>query len=261
MIRGPPDHPAMDERLGSLVVALLVVAAIGSAAATVDDGERAGGGVGERTEGETGRPGSLPGGGDEEGAVTGEIGPVGPGSGDGGRGFGGLALPLGVALGALLWVGLAVGVLRRATGDDRRRPVDDDDDRDGAADVGGGSGPDRPRRPAATNGVAAAWVELVRRVDGDVRRTTTPGELAVRAVEAGYDRDGVRELTALFERVRYGAAAPTDERVAGARDALARSCDGAGGDGRGRGREPTPGPAARTDDGRGGDGDGSGEAR
>ena len=245
----------MDERLGPLFVALLVVAALGAAAATFDDPERAGGGVGERTDGETDRSGDVPGGaGDYEGNLSGGIGPIGPGSGDAGRGLGGLALPLGLALGVVLWAGLAVVALRRATGDDRRR--DEPDEPGTSTDAGSGTTARPPWRPAATNGVAEAWTDLARRVDVAARRTRTPGEVADRAIEAGYGPEGVRELTALFERVRYGAAEPTAALVTAARDALARSLDRDGG------RDPerdARDPDAGSDDE--GDGDGGGGDR
>lgn len=215
----------MDERLGPLFVALLVVAALGAAAATFDDPDRAGGGIGERTDGDTDLRGDAGSGDDYDGSLSGGIGPIGPGGGDLGRGIGGVALPLGLAAAVALWVGLAVAVVRRATGDDRRDDASDAPSDDGG-DVAAGTTSEPPWRPTATDGVTEAWVALVRRVDVVARRSHTPGEVAERAIGTGYRRDGVRELTTLFERVRYGAVEPTADRVAAARDALARSLDG-----------------------------------
>lgn len=82
--------------------------------------------------------------------------------------------------------------------------------------------PDAP----ATNGVYRAWASLTERVPGAVPATRTPRSVARDAVDAGFDGDAVDRLTALFERVRYGPAAATDERERAAREALADATDG-----------------------------------
>ena len=72
------------------------------------------------------------------------------------------------------------------------------------------------------NTVYRAWREMTDALDVDAPATTTPEEFAEAAVDAGMDGDDVRELTWLFEEVRYGDAAVTDEREQRAHDALRR---------------------------------------
>lgn len=76
--------------------------------------------------------------------------------------------------------------------------------------------------PPANNPVYRAWHETVRRIDERDETTTTPGEYARAARERGWDGDAVATLTALFDRVRYGGAAVTEERAARAREAADR---------------------------------------
>jgi len=72
------------------------------------------------------------------------------------------------------------------------------------------------------NEIYRAWVEMTEYIDVEHPESSTPGEFAAAAVDAGIDRDDVVELTDRFERVRYGHTAPTAEREARARDALRR---------------------------------------
>lgn len=65
---------------------------------------------------------------------------------------------------------------------------------------------------AADNEIYRAWEEMTTRLDIEREATTTPREFETRAVEAGLAPDDVRELTALFETVRYGGDAVTDDR-------------------------------------------------
>lgn len=65
---------------------------------------------------------------------------------------------------------------------------------------------------AADNEIYRAWEEMTTRLDIEREATTTPREFETRAVEAGLAPDDVRELTALFETVRYGGEAVTDDR-------------------------------------------------
>jgi hypothetical protein len=67
-------------------------------------------------------------------------------------------------------------------------------------------------RTAADNEIYRAWEEMTTRLDIEREATTTPREFETRAVEAGLAPDDVRELTALFETVRYGGEAVTDDR-------------------------------------------------
>jgi hypothetical protein len=71
------------------------------------------------------------------------------------------------------------------------------------------------------NAVYHAWREMTDYLDLP-RATTTPGEFADAAVEAGMGREDVRELTDVFEAVRYGGAAPDPDREERAVDALRR---------------------------------------
>ena len=72
------------------------------------------------------------------------------------------------------------------------------------------------------NEIYRAWVEMTRHLDVPHPESSTPGEFAAAAVDAGIDREDVDELTALFERVRYGHTAATSERENRALDALRR---------------------------------------
>lgn len=64
----------------------------------------------------------------------------------------------------------------------------------------------------AENEVYRAWREMTARLDADSGETTTPREFQQLAVETGMQPDDVRELTGLFERVRYGGADATEDR-------------------------------------------------
>ena len=84
---------------------------------------------------------------------------------------------------------------------------------------------DPPDAPAA-NGVYRAWASMSERVAGTDAASQTPRSVARTAVDAGFDPEAVTRLTDLFERVRYGSAAPTDDRERAAREALADAEDG-----------------------------------
>lgn len=113
---------------------------------------------------------------------------------------------------------------------------------DDAGAVGGPSADDPEEPPEATAlgrraGAAADRIEADADVDNEVFRawremtdalaverpqSTTPTEFADAAVAAGVDRDDAEALTALFEEVRYGGAAPTEDRERRAVAALRR---------------------------------------
>ena len=59
-----------------------------------------------------------------------------------------------------------------------------------------------------TNEVYRAWYELTRLFDVSDPETTAPDEFTDHAITAGIDPDDVRELTTLFEEVRYGQRDP-----------------------------------------------------
>lgn len=72
--------------------------------------------------------------------------------------------------------------------------------------------PDPFDDPPADNAVYRAWNRLVELVEPSRPPGWTPGEYAARARERGLDGEAVDALTRLFREVRYGEAAPTDER-------------------------------------------------
>lgn len=64
----------------------------------------------------------------------------------------------------------------------------------------------------AENEVYRAWQEMTARLETDSGETTTPREFQQLAVDTGMRPDDVRELTELFERVRYGGKDATEDR-------------------------------------------------
>jgi hypothetical protein len=72
------------------------------------------------------------------------------------------------------------------------------------------------------NEIYRAWVEMTNYLDVEHPESSTPGEFAAAAIDAGIEPDTVAELTDLFERVRYGSTAATTEREQRALDALRR---------------------------------------
>jgi hypothetical protein len=86
----------------------------------------------------------------------------------------------------------------------------------------GATADDHPFEPPA-NEVERVWVEMAERGDVAIDSGMTPAECADRLGAEGFDRDAVEELTELFQRVRYGSAVTTTERVERARECLQRS--------------------------------------
>ncbi|WEL22187.1 DUF4129 domain-containing protein [Halorhabdus sp. BNX81] len=74
----------------------------------------------------------------------------------------------------------------------------------------------------ADNAVYEAWIEMTDALAVADPETTTSGEFADAAVDAGMDPEHVRELTRLFEDVRYGDASVSQARAERARAALER---------------------------------------
>ena len=135
------------------------------------------------------------------------------------------------ALAALFVVGmLALGVLAlvlsRRGGDEETtlEPDDDADDADlSAARTAAGAAADRiDEGDDLDNEVYRAWRELADSLDVAAPDSSTPGEFARAAVEAGLDPEPVADLTSVFEEVRYGGADPTGDREGEAVDALRR---------------------------------------
>ncbi|MFQ3295860.1 MAG: hypothetical protein ACI9PP_001049 [Halobacteriales archaeon] len=75
---------------------------------------------------------------------------------------------------------------------------------------------------AFENEVYRAWVEMTTELDVDHPESSTPGEFAREAVDAGMGPDDVDRLTELFEEVRYGGRMATEDREAAAIDTLRR---------------------------------------
>lgn len=86
----------------------------------------------------------------------------------------------------------------------------------------GNAGDDAGLAPTPQNDVAAAWFEMVERLDLADRRDLTPRECTEVARQQGVDADAAATLTALFEEVRYGGARVTDERRERARRSIRR---------------------------------------
>jgi len=144
-----------------------------------------------------------------------------PGNGSllGGGGGGGSepTQPSSPPLIVLLVLGLvlagAVVALSRATGGSHRSDGEPDAGSDAAA-VGRAAGraADRLEQDADVDDeVYRAWREMTELLDAPDPETSTPGEFADAAVEAGLGREDVGELTRLFEDVRYGEVPPSDE--------------------------------------------------
>ncbi|MFB6150301.1 MAG: DUF4129 domain-containing protein [Haloarculaceae archaeon] len=92
----------------------------------------------------------------------------------------------------------------------------------------GGRGGDVPDPASAPpNAVEWAWLELIRRAEVAPGDGSTPRQCVERAVREGsVDPDAARELTALFERVRYGGEPETPDHVRRALRSLRRALDG-----------------------------------
>lgn len=126
-----------------------------------------------------------------------------------------------------------------------------------------GSEPDEegaPVEPGATPSASAPepairelWRSFARRVVPDRWPQRTPGEVSRRAIDDGFPRESVAELTAVFRDVEYGGTSLSTDRFRRARAAF-ETLDDAGDDSRGDGDD------ASADDGRAsGPRDGSGD--
>ncbi|KTG10604.1 hypothetical protein AUR64_08015 [Haloprofundus marisrubri] len=131
-----------------------------------------------------------------------------------------------VVLGVVL-VG-AVLLLFVSTGDDDEVVERSDDTTEPVPDVAAlgeaaGRAADRIEANADTdNEVYRAWTEMTGLLDVERPQTSTPAEFAAAAEDAGMAREDVRELTDLFEQVRYGDSEVTADREERAVSALRR---------------------------------------
>jgi hypothetical protein len=168
---------------------------------------------------------------------------LGNGSTPGGPpGDGGSSDPSSLPLGLLAVLGVALAgvalVAVRARGRRGDEGSDDtvgrNDDRRAAA-VGRAAGRAADRlESGGANEVYRAWREMTALLDVEAPETSTPGEFADAAVDAGLEGEAVRELTRLFEDVRYGdapAAASEDRAVAVFRRIEAQYAETTDGDG------------------------------
>ncbi|MEF8851311.1 MAG: DUF4129 domain-containing protein [Haloarculaceae archaeon] len=122
------------------------------------------------------------------------------------------------------------------TGDHDQRAVEESGDSGEDADeeavdvaaVGAAAGraADRIEESADDEGFAnevyRAWAEMTESLTVDHPESSTPGEFAAAAVDAGMDREDVERLTRLFSDVRYGGEEPTPERESEAVETLRR---------------------------------------
>ena len=106
-----------------------------------------------------------------------------------------------------------------AGGRDERERADPDLSAVGRA---AGAAADRIEVGDAENEVYRAWREMTEVLDVDRPASSTPGEFATAAIDAGVAREPVERLTDVFERVRYGGADPTGDRERQAVEALRR---------------------------------------
>lgn len=151
-------------------------------------------------------------------------------SGSGGAGTASGGTPIvSVALFALLGLVLvvAVALLIQSTGDDQPAPPEAVEPPDPvqmeAIGRAAGRAADRIEGDAEPdNAVYEAWKEMTDLLEVPNPEASTPSEFATAAVEAGMAREDVDELTAQFEAVRYGTAAPTEDREERAIAALRR---------------------------------------
>ncbi|MDT3437176.1 DUF4129 domain-containing protein [Haloarcula sp. 1CSR25-25] len=133
------------------------------------------------------------------------------------------------AVGSFVVVAVAGVVYLRGTGTETWPTTDDDSD-DDAGDaavsraelgVAAGRAADHLAVDAPSeNAVYRAWREMTEVLDVPNPESSTPGEFAAVAEQAGMEPDDVATLTDLFEAVRYGDSEPTDERERRAEQAL-----------------------------------------
>lgn len=107
-------------------------------------------------------------------------------------------------------------VLYRATGDQTVTTVQEEDedevDQPDVADLAAAAGEAADRLEEhnvdVDNEVYRAWWEMTSLLNAPDPETSTPGEFADAAVDLGMDETDVRQLTQIFEEVRYGKRDP-----------------------------------------------------
>ena len=119
-----------------------------------------------------------------------------------------IVLYLLLLLAALITV-LSVVTMRNRTGEEESEDADDGTDSSAAVGRAAGRAADRLERTVdVDNEVYRAWREMTTLLDVERPESSTPGEFAAAAVDAGLSQSDVSELTRLFEAVRYGDRDP-----------------------------------------------------
>lgn len=135
-----------------------------------------------------------------------------------------------VLLAVVLIIG-AVVVLRNRDGDsaesdESNEPKPEPDQREATANVGQAAGKAATRitdtDATPENAIYNAWYDMTQHLEIANPATTTPGQFASAARDAGMRPSDVTELTAQFESVRYGGASLSDDRIDRAVSALRR---------------------------------------
>ncbi|MFH5798107.1 DUF4129 domain-containing protein [Haladaptatus sp. CMAA 1911] len=131
-------------------------------------------------------------------------------------------LVLGIAL-----VGAVVLLVRSSSGSEEDTPEADalEESEEDIAAVGRAAGEAADRiesESSVENEVYRAWSEMTQYLHVPSPESSTPGEFAAAAVDAGMDPEDVSELTGVFEEVRYGGHEANDEHEERAIAALRR---------------------------------------
>lgn len=118
-----------------------------------------------------------------------------------------------VLLFGILIVGLAAVLTQKPDDDEDESKEQAAADADTVAAVGRAAGRAADRIAESDeheNEIYRAWAEMARQVRPSDPETKTPAEFADAAIEAGMEPADVRELTRLFEQVRYGTDEPSE---------------------------------------------------
>ena len=116
-----------------------------------------------------------------------------------------------VVLFGVLLVGLVAVLTRhRAASDSEQKSTADSTDAVAVGHVAGRAADRLESDEHAENEIYRAWVEMTDLFDLSQKETKTPGEFAAAAIDAGLEPDDVRELTRLFEQVRYSPTTPSE---------------------------------------------------
>lgn len=126
-------------------------------------------------------------------------------------------------LAAVVLLVVATGDTGEATGEQEEPESEPEPVDVGAVGRAAGAAADRIAGEAdAENEVYRAWAEMTEYLAVDGPESSTPAEFAEAAIDAGMAPDDVRELTELFEAVRYGTEEATADRESRAIAALRR---------------------------------------